>query len=269
MQKSLLIFLLTALFLTLGAQASDCCADYVLPPIAQGEEAISLEDACAQFKSFDPDFTCVPTSSRVCTNPRVDKSQYYLLKFFGQYFLEIELGNDEFQGNRLLDYLPITKLASERLAAIKEANKALENDLKEVEKEFGVKFYSPSALPIHIRCPYGATQLLYMGMETYGNKTYSSCEMINRDFWVKISEIVPKRENYDDAVLYQKGDLLTALGNAPALFKKCQAVAKNNAKIISDSLSHSQKPGFAIDQQRKEKWDRIADNYKKIDCLKQ
>lgn len=268
MHKSLLIFLSTALFLTLGAHASDCCSDIVLP-VPEGEEPISLEDACAQFKSVDPDFQYVLTSSRVCNNPRVKNSEFYELRLFGHAMGEIEVGNDQFKGNRLLDYLSITKLAPERLAAIKEANKALENDIKEIEENFGVKFYSPNLMPIHRRCPSGALQLLYMGMETHGDKTYSSCELITQDFWVKISEIVPKREDYSDAVLYQKGDLLTAFRNDPALFKKCQAVANNNAKIISNSLNNSQKPSFGVDKEQQEKWISIADNYEKLDSLKQ
>jgi len=269
MQNGMLIILSMVSFLAGTIRASDCCAAWALPAL-EGVSPITLADAGATFKSIDPNFKYVLTSSRICTNPRVDGSEFYNLTIFGHVIGSVEVGNDQFKGNRLLAYLPITKLSEDRLVAVEEASKALNADIKDIEESLGLQFYSPRAVPIYNRCPSSTLQLLYMGMETHRDGGgYSSLDLISKDFKVKISEFVPEREDYSDAILYKKGDLQAAFCNDRVLFEKCQEIAKHNTRNISHSLEGHAKPSSFTNEKQLEKWKKIVESYGKLDQLKQ
>ncbi len=166
-------------------------------------------------------FFCKHDSYRLCTeNQDVNGSNFFSISLHGLHVATVEVGNDAYQGNRLLEFVkPLLSLSKEQIIAMDNAKKALYEDIDWMKDNYGVNFYDPNAMPFAFRFPENKHQRLYVTLAAH---QISDC------FLVKPTEFVLGRSDYEDSSIYQQGDLQRLFVANKEVFEKCKVIAISN-----------------------------------------
>ncbi len=203
-------------------------------PLSDAPHHESEHDAVGEITLFQagkaPSFSCEYKSQRFCTeNKDVNGSKFFLISLHGLYVATVEVGNDAYQGNRLLEFvMPLLSLSKEGILAMHAARKALYEDIAWMRENYGVTFYDPNAMPLEYRFPENQHQRLFVAMEHFTDKAWTSSHQISDCFLVKPTQFILGRSDYEDSSIYQQGDLPRLFVANKEVFEKCKLIAINN-----------------------------------------
>lgn len=219
-----LLFFLNSICLIASWQSLSCTPEAIAPNTLP----ISLEEAIKTFKASYPQFSVEYKHSCRCG------SNYFGMKNeAGNELAEIEVGGDNFQGNRFLSLaLKYAKNPCEIFEALKLAEQILWEDRKELETEFGVASYAPTATALSYQFPENRFQRFYLTIEILGENSYSSGKNLTEEFIVNTSVIIPERTDYTADIIYKKGDFRKLFLSNLELLEKYKALALENSNHI-------------------------------------
>ena len=212
-------FLALALTLTISnARASGGCGD---SPNTSGLSNITEDEAIKTIrKNFNVEVKRSELQS-MCGGIHFDVKEQD-----GTQLAWIEVDAPDHLGAALLrDVSELLKTPRAQLKALRASRKILLDDMDELEKEFGITFYDPSALPTETRFPNKTKQLLE-AVCRYGGTRVGKIT-------VNVSEYVPGRSEYPSETVYHKGELKETFLKDAQLLQSYREMVKNNGNCGS------------------------------------